>query len=180
MRARIRHGSETGAILRGSAGHLSFVSFAQDTKAEGLDDMSAGSECKEGVKKIKDLYRVNGMFLGKCPELRARPTRCPEARQCPRKADNGSFASHRTHRKKSEANMAFVMDKSELKPGLVLFRRGDVEHRMPIFSMRQNCAKARRACRAQLIASGTRMQRSACRKARTCILLPSRWERRST
>jgi|GEM_PF-6612989 len=26
--------------------------------------------------------------------------------------------------------MAFVTDKSELKPGLVLFRRGDVEHRM--------------------------------------------------
>jgi integrase len=29
-----------------------------------------------------------------------------------------------------EANMAFVTDKSELKPGLILFRRGDVEHRM--------------------------------------------------
>src|SRR5258708_37603509 len=29
-----------------------------------------------------------------------------------------------------EANMAFVTDKSELKPGLVLFRRGDVDHRM--------------------------------------------------
>jgi integrase len=26
--------------------------------------------------------------------------------------------------------MAFVTDKSELKPGLVLFRRGDVDHRM--------------------------------------------------
>jgi hypothetical protein len=26
--------------------------------------------------------------------------------------------------------MAFVTDKSELKPGLVLFRRGDVGHRM--------------------------------------------------
>ena len=26
--------------------------------------------------------------------------------------------------------MAFVTDKSELKPGLILFRRGDVEHRM--------------------------------------------------
>ncbi len=26
--------------------------------------------------------------------------------------------------------MAFVTDKAELKPGLVLFRRGDVEHRM--------------------------------------------------
>jgi integrase len=29
-----------------------------------------------------------------------------------------------------EANMAFVTDKSEIKPGLVLFRRGDVDHRM--------------------------------------------------
>jgi hypothetical protein len=29
-----------------------------------------------------------------------------------------------------EANMALVTDKSELKPGLILFRRGDVEHRM--------------------------------------------------
>jgi hypothetical protein len=29
-----------------------------------------------------------------------------------------------------EANMAFVTDKSELKPGLILFRRRDVEHRM--------------------------------------------------
>jgi hypothetical protein len=29
-----------------------------------------------------------------------------------------------------EANMASVTDKSELKPGLILFRRGDVEHRM--------------------------------------------------
>jgi hypothetical protein len=48
---------------------LSFVSFANHTKAEGLDDMSAGSECKEGVKKIKDLYRINGMFWGKFPEL---------------------------------------------------------------------------------------------------------------
>ena len=26
--------------------------------------------------------------------------------------------------------MAFVTDKAELKPGLVLFRRGDVDHRM--------------------------------------------------
>jgi hypothetical protein len=26
--------------------------------------------------------------------------------------------------------MALVTDKSELKPGLILFRRGDVEHRM--------------------------------------------------
>ena len=26
--------------------------------------------------------------------------------------------------------MAFVTDKAELKPGLILFRRGDVEHRM--------------------------------------------------
>lgn len=26
--------------------------------------------------------------------------------------------------------MAFVTDKEELKPGLVIFRRGDVEHRM--------------------------------------------------
>ena len=26
--------------------------------------------------------------------------------------------------------MAFVTDKSEIKPGLILFRRGDVEHRM--------------------------------------------------
>ena len=26
--------------------------------------------------------------------------------------------------------MAFVTDKTELKPGLVLFRRGDVDHRM--------------------------------------------------
>ncbi|WP_263409595.1 hypothetical protein [Terriglobus tenax] len=26
--------------------------------------------------------------------------------------------------------MAFVTDKAELKPGLVIFRRGDVEHRM--------------------------------------------------
>jgi hypothetical protein len=25
--------------------------------------------------------------------------------------------------------MAFVTDKAELKPGLVIFRRGDVEHR---------------------------------------------------
>jgi len=29
-----------------------------------------------------------------------------------------------------EANMAFVTDKTELKPGLILFRRGDVDHRM--------------------------------------------------
>src|ERR1700744_3152 len=29
-----------------------------------------------------------------------------------------------------EANMAFVTDKSEIKPGLILFRRGDVDHRM--------------------------------------------------
>jgi integrase len=29
-----------------------------------------------------------------------------------------------------EAYMAFVTDKAELKPGLVIFRRGDVEHRM--------------------------------------------------
>ena len=26
--------------------------------------------------------------------------------------------------------MAFVTEKEELKPGLILFRRGDVEHRM--------------------------------------------------
>ena len=26
--------------------------------------------------------------------------------------------------------MAFVTDKAELKPGLIIFRRGDVEHRM--------------------------------------------------
>jgi len=32
--------------------------------------------------------------------------------------------------KRTEANMAFVTDKAELKPGLVLFRRGDGEHRM--------------------------------------------------
>ena len=29
-----------------------------------------------------------------------------------------------------EANMAFVTDKTELKPGLIIFRRGDVDHRM--------------------------------------------------
>jgi len=29
-----------------------------------------------------------------------------------------------------EANMAFVTDKAELKPGLIIFRRGDVDHRM--------------------------------------------------
>jgi integrase len=32
--------------------------------------------------------------------------------------------------KRWEANMAFVTDKSELKPGLIFLRRGDVEHRM--------------------------------------------------
>jgi hypothetical protein len=32
--------------------------------------------------------------------------------------------------KQAEANMGFVTDKAELKPGLILFRRGDVEHRM--------------------------------------------------
>ncbi len=37
---------------------------------------------------------------------------------------------HRTSLNNVEANMAFVTDKSELKPGLVLFRRGDVDHRM--------------------------------------------------
>ncbi len=26
--------------------------------------------------------------------------------------------------------MAFLTDKEELKPGLIIFRRGDVEHRM--------------------------------------------------
>ena len=26
--------------------------------------------------------------------------------------------------------MAFVTDKAELKPGLIIFRRGDVDHRM--------------------------------------------------
>src|ERR1700723_964983 len=36
---------------------------------------------------------------------------------------------HRTSQT-MEANMAFVTHKSELKPGLILFRRGDVEHRM--------------------------------------------------
>ena len=32
--------------------------------------------------------------------------------------------------KQQEANMAFVTEKEELKPGLILFRRGDVEQRM--------------------------------------------------
>src|SRR5271156_1757079 len=36
---------------------------------------------------------------------------------------------HRT-RQTIEANMAFVTDKAELKPGLIIFRRGDVDHRM--------------------------------------------------
>ena len=31
---------------------------------------------------------------------------------------------------KTEANMAFVTEKSELKPGLILFRRSDVGYRM--------------------------------------------------
>ena len=47
-------------------------------------------------------------------------------------------------------------------------------------STKQICAKARRACHARLNASGTRIPRPACRKAWTCISLPSRWEPPST
>src|SRR5271155_5600088 len=36
---------------------------------------------------------------------------------------------HRT-RQTIKADMAFVTDKAELKPGLIIFRRGDVDHRM--------------------------------------------------
>jgi hypothetical protein len=32
--------------------------------------------------------------------------------------------------KQQEAIMAFITEKEELKPGLVLFRRGDMGHRM--------------------------------------------------
>jgi len=63
MRAGMQRVSQTSANPPGSAGQLSFVSVAAGTKAEGLDDTSAGSEGRQGVKKIKDLYRIDGIFL---------------------------------------------------------------------------------------------------------------------
>ncbi len=45
--------------------------------------------------------------------------------------------------------MAFVTDKSELKPGLVLFRRGDVDHQM--WYCRMKIPKADRYKTARLI-----------------------------
>src|SRR6202789_1256003 len=41
-------------------------------------------------------------------------------------------STRKLHRTVSTAggNMSFVTEKEELKPGLILFRRGDVDHRM--------------------------------------------------
>src|SRR5579875_3189806 len=41
-------------------------------------------------------------------------------------------STRKLHRTEStaEGNMAFITEKAELKPGLILFRRGDVDHRM--------------------------------------------------
>jgi integrase len=66
-----------------------------------------------------------------------------------------------------EANMAFVAEKEELKPGLIIFRRGDVEHRM--WYCRMKMPKADRYKTVSLkttdrSGAGTRL-RSRCRRS---------------
>lgn len=55
---------------------------------------------------------------------------CTNPAQIRRLRDLREKSTRNLHRTSQtiEASMAFVTDKSELKPGLVLFRRGDVEH----------------------------------------------------
>jgi hypothetical protein len=50
--------------------------------------MSAGSECKEGIKKIKDLYGIKGMFWRKFPELRTQRPK-PAWMEWPGRGDAG-------------------------------------------------------------------------------------------
>jgi hypothetical protein len=59
-----------------------------------------------------------------------------------------------------EVNMAFVTDKEELKPGLILFRRGDVER--PMWYCRMKMPKA--TGRTDIEPSGTVFGRSRWRR----------------